>query len=255
MKNQNFTGQWWDRKHQTKHAMIGFTFIFHCTIIYIYCIYSLNCLWQQIKSDIHVKFILIKLYKNCLLWENTATPQIFIPEDRQMDRSMAGEETLELSCTALRGQRLLRFLRHFTTAQGKQEFFHGANSNINGCTNKINIYALTLTRPAWWNENGDTGARMCWRELQCFVQRGGKYKCQNRQSLRGIIHGCFQVCKHLISCILQCAIRDHLGHICCKLKHFKVEATLRRKTQRPAERRQTLLQVAKLESEMSMFNI
>lgn len=35
--------------------------------IYIYCIYSLNCLWQQIKSDIHVKFILIKLYKNCLL--------------------------------------------------------------------------------------------------------------------------------------------------------------------------------------------
>lgn len=65
----------------------------------------------------------------------------------------------------------------------------------------------------------------------------------------------FQVCKHLISCILQCAIRDHLGHICCKLKHFKVEATLRRKTQRPAERRRALLQVAKLESEMSMFNI
>lgn len=38
---------------------------FHCTVIYlyIYCIYSLNCLWQQIKSDIHVKFVLIKLYK------------------------------------------------------------------------------------------------------------------------------------------------------------------------------------------------
>lgn len=60
-----------------------------------------------------------------------------------------------------------------------------------------------------------------------------KYKCQDRQSLRGIIHGCFQVCKHLISCILQCAIRDHLGHICCKLKHFKVQATLWRKCQRP----------------------
>lgn len=122
MKNQNFTSQRWDRKHETKHVMIGFTFIFHCTIIYIYCIYSLNCLWQQIKSDIHVKFILIKLYKNCLLWENTATPQIFIPEDRQMDGSMAGEETLELSCTALRGLRLFfRFLRHFTTARGKSK--------------------------------------------------------------------------------------------------------------------------------------
>lgn len=47
----------------------------------------------------------------------------------------------------------------------------------------------------------------------------------------------FQVCKHLISCILQCAIRDHLGHICCRLKHFKVEATLCRKTQRPTARR------------------
>lgn len=49
-----------------KHIMIDFKFIFplHSNIfIYIYCIYSLNCLWQQIKSDIHVKFVLIKLYK------------------------------------------------------------------------------------------------------------------------------------------------------------------------------------------------
>lgn len=61
---------------------------------YTYCIYSLNCLWQQINSDIHVKFTLIKLYKNCLLWENTATPQIFIPEDRQRDGSMATEKRL-----------------------------------------------------------------------------------------------------------------------------------------------------------------
>lgn len=162
MKNQNFTSQRWDRKHETKHVMIGFTFIFHCTIIYIYCIYSLNCLWQQIKSDIHVKFILIKLYKNCQLWENTATPQIFIPEDRQMDGSMAGEETLELSCTALRGLRLFfAFYGISLRRRGKARVLHGANSNRNGCTNKINIYALTLTRPAWWNENGDTRAPMC----------------------------------------------------------------------------------------------
>lgn len=63
-------------------------------------------------------------------------------------------------------------------------------------------------------------------EIFSFVHLGVKYRCRNRQSLRGIIHGCFQVCKHLISCILQCARRDHLGHICCKLKHFKFEATL-----------------------------
>lgn len=66
---------------------------------------------------------------------------------------------------------------------------------------------------------------MC-HENFSFVHLGVKYRCWNRQSLRGIIHGCFQVCKHLISCILRCARRDHLGHICCKLKHFKFEATL-----------------------------
>lgn len=66
---------------------------------------------------------------------------------------------------------------------------------------------------------------MC-HENFSFVHLGVKYRCRNRQSLRGIIHGCFQVCKHLISCILQCARRDHLGHICCKLKHFNFEATL-----------------------------
>lgn len=47
----------------------------------------------------------------------------------------------------------------------------------------------------------------------CFVQLVVKYKCQTRQSLMRDNTWLFQVCKHLISCILQCAIRDHLGHV------------------------------------------
>lgn len=62
--------------------LLFFFFTLHNNI-YIYCIYSLNCLWQQIKPDIHVKLILIKLYKNFFFAkQNTATPQMFvIPED------------------------------------------------------------------------------------------------------------------------------------------------------------------------------
>lgn len=46
--------------------MISFEFIFIAReYIYIYILY-LQSMWQQIKSDIYVKFILIKLYKNGL---------------------------------------------------------------------------------------------------------------------------------------------------------------------------------------------
>ena len=124
--------------------MIGFTFIFHCTIIYIYiyCIYSLNCLWQQIKSDIHVKFILIKLYKNCLLWENTATPQIFIPEDRQMDEVWRLRNPWALLHSAAAS---LAFAFYAFLQRRESKSFHEANSNINRCTNKINIFSHTYT--------------------------------------------------------------------------------------------------------------
>lgn len=64
----------------------------------------------------------------------------------------------------------------------------------------------------------------------------------------------FQVCKHLISCILQCAIRDHLGHICCKLKHFMSRPHFVEKLSGPPKGDYPPA-VAKLGSEMSMFNI
>lgn len=59
----------------------------------------------------------------------------------------------------------------------------------NRCTNEINIishsYTIGMIKLKW-----DT-LPMC-DENFGFVQHGGKYKCQNRQSLRGIIHGCFK---------------------------------------------------------------
>lgn len=66
----------------------------------------------------------------------------------------------------------------------------------------------------------------------------------------------FQVCKHLISCILQCAIGDHLGHICCKVKHFKVQATLCSKTQEAQQGGTTVLQQRSLDLRLacSIYN-
>lgn len=77
-KNQGATTQ-----KKPHHDQFWIYFPLHGNI-YIYILY-LQSMWQQIKSDIHVKFILIKLYKNGLQWQNTATPQIFILEVRKMD--------------------------------------------------------------------------------------------------------------------------------------------------------------------------
>lgn len=105
----------------------------------------------------------------------------------------------------------------------KSKSFPEANSNRKKKKKKVSI-KYTLSRLYIWP--GQMKIVIC-HENFGFVHLGVKYRCRNRQSLRGIIHGCFQVCKHLISCILQCARRDHLGHtVCCKLKHFKSEATL-----------------------------
>lgn len=146
------------------------------------------------------------------------TPQIFIPEVRKMDRKYGKRGTPELSFTLLWPELLFFYAVLLCT---KSKSFPEANMNRK---KKIYVsikYILSLLY-IW---PGQMKMVMC-HENFSFVHLGVKYRCWNRQSLRGIIHGCFQVCKHLISCILRCARRDHLGHICCKLKHFKFEATL-----------------------------
>lgn len=153
---------------------------------------------------------------------------------RQMDGSMATEKPLSSPAG-----RASVFNASFYSA-GKAKSFHEAkNSNVNRCTNKINIisHTYTLGMVKWKRDT----LRMVWWELQ-FCSTWWLIQMPEQTISKRDNTWLFQVCKHLISCILQCAIRDHLGHICCKLKHFKFEATLCRKTQRPTQKETILLQ-------------
>lgn len=153
---------------------------------------------------------------------------------RQMDGSMATEKPL--SSPARCCEPSFGFQRVFYSA-GKAKSFHEAkNSNINRCTSKINIISHTCTIGMVKMKTGH--ASDVWWELQ-FCSTWWLIQMPEQTISKRDNTWLFQVCKHLISCILQCAIRDHLGHICCKLKHFKVEATLCRKTRWPTQRRRS----------------
>lgn len=133
---------------------------------------------------------------------------------RQTDGSMVTEKPS--SSPARCRERRFNF-NAFLQRRGSRSF-HEANSNINMCTSKINRISHTYTIGMI---KMDMGQRFrCVMETSVLFNAVINTNVRTDKSLKGIIHGCFQVCKHVISCILQCAIRDHLGHKCCKLKHL-----------------------------------
>lgn len=144
-------------------------------------------------------------------------PQIFIPEDRQMEvwRQRNPWALLHGAVSFLQCR--------------ESKSFHKANSNINRCTNKIYIFhTYTIGMIQWKWDN-------FWRVMRTSFLFNMVVNTNARTDRHNT--WLFQVCKHLISCILQCAIRDHWDHICCKLKHLKVEMRLWIKNRQAAKRR------------------